>query len=258
MKSSFDKKVEEKSPKKEINAIKIEINDQSLKVPGKKSTSREKPEGLKRYQTSHFSSNRDLEMLKKKIDIHENKQKRKSKVDQQRPSKRVQFAPTSVEQPLVEQKGDDSSLIDESDKSYQEAKNKERSEFNRKSVQFAAAFRTSKTSINFKSENLSEYDNYQYSSSDSCDHNQEVQLSSEDQKSGFDISDLESLQDAQIDNNLLENHFLKQDQNDAVVKKESLLRHSRVYGYVKIPKLEVYKRRIKLLEEKFKKQIMNK
>ena len=42
------------------------------------------------------------------------------------------------------------------------------------------------------------------------------------------------------------------------MKKETILRHSRVYGYIKIPKLEVYKRKIKLLEEKSKKQIMNK
>jgi hypothetical protein len=70
------------------------------------------------------------------------------------------------------------------------------------------------------------------------------------------LSDLESLQDAQLDNNLLEHHFLNISQKDANAKKESILKHSRNYGYVKMSKLQVYKQKIKVLEQKSKQDLM--
>lgn len=72
----------------------------------------------------------------------------------------------------------------------------------------------------------------------------------------FEMSDLESLQDAQLDHTLLENHFLKSGQEEANARKEAILRHSRNYGYVKMGKLQVYKKKIKMLEQKSKKHLM--
>ena len=51
----------------------------------------------------------------------------------------------------------------------------------------------------------------------------------------FDIEDLESLQKAQLDNNLLQNYFLQQYENNDFLKKNFLEKHSKLYGYFLIP-----------------------
>lgn len=47
----------------------------------------------------------------------------------------------------------------------------------------------------------------------------------------FEIEDLESLQDAKIDNNLLEKYFLSTHENNLFNKKIILEKHGLIFGY---------------------------
>lgn len=66
------------------------------------------------------------------------------------------------------------------------------------------------------------------SSGSDCPENQ-------DDKLHYDIDDLDSLQNAEIDNELLENHFLNKETKEEILKKQFLSKHSQVYGYFLIP-----------------------
>jgi len=71
---------------------------------------------------------------------------------------------------------------------------------------------------------------------------EEVQNSSLD----FSADDIESLQNAHIDNLLLETHFLGSDQNEDAVREE-LEYQAKIFGYTKLTKLQLYKKRLEYL-----------
>lgn len=56
------------------------------------------------------------------------------------------------------------------------------------------------------------------------------------------MDDIESLQDAEIDNKLLENHFINPSKGE-LMKRQILMRHARNYGYFLIPKDELFSRK---------------
>ena len=51
----------------------------------------------------------------------------------------------------------------------------------------------------------------------------------------FNFDDLESLQDDNIDSNLLENHYLHLSNNEDELRKRMFTKHAQIYGYVVIP-----------------------
>lgn len=75
----------------------------------------------------------------------------------------------------------------------------------------------------------------------------------DNEKGDFEVSDIESLQDARIDNDLLEDHFIRRKQKDISETYTLVNRYAKTYGYTKIPRVEVQKRKIKILEERSKK-----
>ena len=58
----------------------------------------------------------------------------------------------------------------------------------------------------------------------------------------FKVDDIESLQDAEIDNKLLENHFINPSKGE-VMKRQLLQRYAMNYGYFLIPKRDLFSRK---------------
>ena len=48
------------------------------------------------------------------------------------------------------------------------------------------------------------------------------------------MDDLDSLQDASIDNDLLENHFLRNNTDESSQQVDLVAKHAKTYGYLKI------------------------
>lgn len=66
----------------------------------------------------------------------------------------------------------------------------------------------------------------------------------------FDIDDLESLQDAELNRELLENQFINRETKEEVLKKRFLKKHSLIFGYFLIPSDQLYLRKLKFLRER--------
>lgn len=60
----------------------------------------------------------------------------------------------------------------------------------------------------------------------------------------FDIDDIESLQEASIDNELLENHFLNHESKEETFKKQFLTKYARTYGYFVVSKEDLFVKKL--------------
>ena len=62
----------------------------------------------------------------------------------------------------------------------------------------------------------------------------------------FRIDDLDSLRDASIDNELLNDYFLNERYEHEQAEREHLTKHAKRYGYIKIPQHKYLERKDKL------------
>lgn len=65
----------------------------------------------------------------------------------------------------------------------------------------------------------------------------------------FDIDDLESLQNAKINSDLLESHFINTQLEAKQVKQGLLSRHAKKFGFVKIPEFVMNKKKQSLVKK---------
>ena len=63
----------------------------------------------------------------------------------------------------------------------------------------------------------------------------------------FNINDIDSLQSAGIDNDLLENHFLNHESKEENFKKQFLIKYARIYGYYIVKKEDLFKEKFQYL-----------
>ena len=64
----------------------------------------------------------------------------------------------------------------------------------------------------------------------------------------FKIDDIDSLQDACIDNELLQNQFLNQESKEENFKKQFLIKYARTYGYMIVNKEDLFAKKLKYLK----------
>ena len=64
----------------------------------------------------------------------------------------------------------------------------------------------------------------------------------------FSIEDIASLQDACIDNELLENHLLNHESKEEIFKKQFLIKYARTYGYSIVSKEDLFIRKYQYLQ----------
>ena len=84
---------------------------------------------------------------------------------------------------------------------------------------------------------------------DGANRSRNIIKDNDEGKMSFNIDDIESLQDAEIDNRLLEFHFLSPSKQE-VLKREILLKHARNFGYILIPRNDLYETKYRHTYEK--------
>ena len=84
------------------------------------------------------------------------------------------------------------------------------------------------------------------SSDDSLDDDKQNDLV--DENDDFIIDDIDSLQDACIDNELLQNHFLNLESKEENFKKQFLIKYARTYGYHIVSKEDLFIKKLKYLQ----------